>query len=49
MGIEQFQKAEFVSFELTEHRGRVLKLFFFFLLFVSENTVYAIYIVYLIA
>lgn len=49
VGIEQFQKAEFVSFELTEHRGRVLKLFFFFFLFVSENTVYAIYIVYLIA
>lgn len=40
VGIEQFQKAEFVSFELTEHIGRVLKCLFFFL-FVPENTIYA--------
>lgn len=35
VGIEQFQKAEFVSFELTEHIGRVLKCFFFSFLYLK--------------
>lgn len=35
VGIEQFQKAEFVSFELTEHIGRVLKCLFFFFLYLK--------------
>lgn len=35
VGIEQFQKAEFVSFELTEHIGRVLKCLFLFFLYLK--------------
>ena len=35
VGIEQFQKAEFVSFELTEHIGRVLKCLSFFFLYLK--------------
>lgn len=48
VGIEQFQKAEFVSFELTRTYRRVLKCFFFFFFFFLYLKIQSVNIVFIL-